>query len=140
MHLDLYTPRNIYDINYATILESKDPAKEIETLYNNLSNRYAFKIYPVESAHNTYYNLFHMMRRLTNSGRIKEAKKLVQLGLNYYPNSSNFYYRLALINQAEKDKENTLLHLKKAISLAKKYKHENLSLFEKELKEFTSKN
>lgn len=133
-------PHDVYDIDYTEFLKAKDPAKAIESFYTNLSERYGYKIYPIETTDYTYYNLFHLMRRLISSNRIEEAKKLVQLGLNYYPNSSNFYYRLAQINQAENDKKSAVLHLKKSIRLAKKYKNENLILFQKELNELTSEN
>jgi len=124
-------PRDIYNINYSDILASKEPAKEIEKIYDDLSNRYGYKIYPIENTHNTFYNLYHMMRRLINSDRIEEANKLVQLGLKYYPNSSKFYYRLAQINQAE----NAMIHLRKSIRLAEKYDNENLDMFKAELNE-----
>ena len=128
-------PRDIYNINYSEILDSKAPAKEIEKIYDDLSNRYGYKIYPVEAAHNTFYNLYHLMRRLINTTRIEEAKKLVQLGLKYYPNSSKFYYRLAQINQAENDNKNARIHLKKSIRLAKIYDNENLDILTAELDE-----
>jgi predicted alpha/beta superfamily hydrolase len=128
-------PRDIYNINYSEILDSKVPAKEIEKIYDDLSNRYGYKIYPVEAAHNTFYNLYHMMRRLINTNRLEEAKQLVQLGLKYYPNSSKFYYRLAQINQAENDNKNARVHLKKSIRLAKIYDNENLDILTAELDE-----
>ncbi|NQX82484.1 MAG: hypothetical protein HRT66_10890 [Flavobacteriaceae bacterium] len=131
-------PPEVYDVDYTAFLKAKDPTKAIESFYTNLSERYGYKIHPIESADYTFYNLFHMMRRLISSDRIEDAKKLVQLGLNYYPNSSNFYYRLAQINQAENDKTSAVLHLKKAIRLAKKYKYKNLSLFQEELFKLTS--
>ena len=113
-------PSEVYDVDYTAFLKGKNPTKAIELFYTNLSDHYGYKIYPIETTDYTYYNLFHMMRRLINSNRIKEAKKLVLLGLNYYPNSSNFYYRLAQINQAENDKINAALHLKKAIRSCRK--------------------
>ena len=133
-------PRDVWNVDYSEIMSAENPTTAIETFYNNLSVKYGYKIYPVETAHNTYYNMYHLTRRLISSKRFKEAKEFAQLGLRYYPNSSNLYYRLALVNKAENDIENGLIHLKKAISLAKKYNNENLILFQEELIEFTNKN
>jgi len=126
-------PRDIYNVDYTAFLKAKDPTKTIELFYANLSARYGYNIYPVEITDYNYYNLFHMMRRLISSNQIKDAKKLVQLALSYYPNSSNFYYRLAQVNQAENDIKSATRHLKKSIRLAEKHNNENLGMFKAEL-------
>lgn len=132
-------PRDVWNVDYSKFLNAQNPAKTLETFYNNLSKKYGYQIYPVETAYNTYYNMDHLTRRLLSAHRLKEAKDLAQLGLRYFPNSANLYYRLSLVNQAENDMENGLIHLKKSVALAKEYNNENLILFQKELVEFTIK-
>ena len=130
-------PRDVWNVDYYEFLSAENPAKEVEAFYNKLSERYGYDIYPVETAHNTYYNIYHLARRLINSERLKQAKELIRLGLKYYPNSSNLYYRLSLVNKAENDMENAITNLKKSVSLAKKHKNENATLFQEELIELT---
>ncbi len=85
--LETIYPTDIWRIPYKEFWNSNNPANEIKLFYQNLSDNYGFKIIPLEDSFYYAQTLLGTARRLKRQGRINELKDVLDLGLEYYPNS-----------------------------------------------------
>jgi len=82
----IYLPE-IWDIPYRDFWNSENPANELKTFYNNLSDQYGFEIVPLEDSFYASQTLLGTVRRLERQGRMKELMDILKLSIEYYPNS-----------------------------------------------------
>ncbi len=85
--LETIYPTEVWSIPYREFWSSKYPANEIEIFYENLSNKYGFRIIPLEDSYYFGQTLLGTVRRLERQGRTRELNEVIQLALKYYPNS-----------------------------------------------------
>ncbi len=126
-------PRDEWLLDYWSIINSKNPALALKTYYAQLSSKYDFQIYPLESGFNTISNLYHAARILLRNKKIAAAKDFIKQGLVYYPNSDKLYFRLSQAYQQDKQLKEAIRYLKKSIVLSKKYQQEETLFYTNEL-------
>lgn len=86
--LETIYPTEIWNIPYREFWSSESPANEIQLFYQNLSKKYGFDILPLEDSFYYGQTLLGTIRRLERQKREKELKEVLELGLKYYPNST----------------------------------------------------
>jgi len=96
--LETIYPYEKWSIPYRDFWNSENPANEIKTFYNRLSNQYGFKILPLEDSFYAAQTLLGTVRRLERQGRIKELKEVLKLAIKYYPNSEELKNFISRIN------------------------------------------
>jgi len=85
--LETIYSNEIWNVPYRDFSSSKNPANEIKSFYDNLSDRYGFEIVPLEDSFYFWHTLLGIMRRLERQERMKELKDVIKLAIEYYPHS-----------------------------------------------------
>jgi len=77
----------MWNVPYRDFWNSKNPANEIKSFYDKLSDHYGFEIVPLEDSFYSSNTLLGTIRRLKRQEREKERTDVINLALEYYPNS-----------------------------------------------------
>lgn len=85
--LETIYPTKTWSIPYRDFWQSDNPAEAIKAFYENLSNQYGFDVIPLEDSFYFIQTLSGSVRRFYRQEKFKEASAIVELGLQYYPNS-----------------------------------------------------
>ncbi|OJJ19895.1 hypothetical protein BKI52_15555 [marine bacterium AO1-C] len=127
--------------DFPTVSDFKHPVAYIKQFYAGLSRKYGFKIYPVEDSHNygnclsgVAYNFARWKHKYTNA----QAIDLLELSIDYYPNSANLHKMLAEAYQRDRRKKVAKKMAKKAIKLAAKYHPDELIGYQRQLEDILS--
>jgi len=115
---------------YEVFCNDASPAKAIRSHYAQLSQRYGFKVQPLQTGYFASHNLLGVGRRLRSQERFQERLDLFKLGLEYYPNSAPMYVSLAETHLALKQHERALKAAEKAVQLGNQYGHAALSYYQ----------
>jgi len=86
--LDTIYPKDRWNVPYRKFWASEKPAVALKAFYDDLSVQYGFKILPLEDSFYSSQTLMGSARRLARQGRVKEQRDLVNLAVQYYPNSA----------------------------------------------------
>lgn len=85
--LETIYPKKNWNVPYRKFWNSKNPANELKNFYDNISDQYGFEIIPLEDSFYASQTLLGTIRRLKRQGRKKELEDIINLAIEYYPNS-----------------------------------------------------
>lgn len=87
--LETVYPSSIWNVPYRDFWNSESPATELKSFYTHLSDRYGygFEIVPLEDSFYASQTLLGTVRRLERQERKEELKEILELAIEYYPNS-----------------------------------------------------
>ncbi len=95
--LETIYPPEIWSVPYRDFWSAQSPANEIETFYNNLSDQHGFAIIPLEDSFYASQTLLGTIRRLERQERTQELTDVIELAIQYYPNSEKLNDLMARI-------------------------------------------
>lgn len=116
------TPRFDENYDYAKLL--------FKDYYDELTDKYGFNVFPVETAHGYGYSLTGILSRAKKWGTPQQVKNLALLGVSYFPNSAHLRMELARVYVAEGATDNARKEAKHALELANKYGAEGIESYE----------
>lgn len=93
--LETIYPINLWNIPYMDFWNSKKPANEMESFYDNLSELYGFEIIPLEDSFYASQNLLGTIRRFKRQGKMKALEDMLNLSIEYYPNSKELNHLMS---------------------------------------------
>lgn len=80
-------PSTVWNVPYRDFWNSESPATELKSFYTNLSDMYGFEIVPLEDSFYASQTLLGTIRRLKRQNRKEALKEVLELAIEYYPNS-----------------------------------------------------
>ncbi|WP_416306269.1 alpha/beta hydrolase-fold protein [Neptunicella sp. SCSIO 80796] len=119
-----------------TVSTSADPAKTLKQEYQRRSTVYGFDVYPAEDGYNFNDHLLGLVTIFEKASKYAQAIDMLNLTIDYYPNSANAHMRLAKIYHLTNDKQKAIKYAEKAIYLAKQFHPVLVEQFNNQLSQF----
>lgn len=113
--------------------DSEQIAKDVKAHYDKISKAYGFDVYPVNFGDPHSDSILGFVKYLTRFKKSDQAIDLIELGINYYPNSPDLYMRLAELYQEAGNVQKAVTFAEKSLSLARKYQPGKSSVLREKL-------
>ncbi len=113
--------------------DSEQIAGDVKAHYENLSKAYGFDVFPVNFGDPHSDSILGFVKYLTRFKKADQAVDLIELGLEYYPNSPDLYMRLAELYQEAGDIQKATTLAERSVTLAEKYQPGKSSDFRERL-------
>lgn len=114
---------------FAAYRDSKNPVEDFRNHYKSLSSAYGFEMYPVEFGAPHSDSVTGFAKYLHRFKENKDAIALLQLGIEYFPNSADLYMKLAEAYKREGQGSKAAEMANRSVELASQYRPHELAKF-----------